>query len=131
MSFYVLDIIEFRSQWIIHINCNDFPIRFPFIKKCHSSKNLNLFNLSWISYFLTNFTNIKRIIISFGFCFRMSNTRIFPCLPLTATRKTNKRRSITYLRNSAVGKGISVMRETIPYESQFTLFNILLNGIVI
>jgi hypothetical protein len=35
------------------------------------------------------------------------------------------------LRKRSVGKGISMVRETIPDETQFTLFNVLFDGIVI
>jgi len=47
------------------------------------------------------------------------------------TKQNYKAKQGRYLRNGTVRKRIPMMRETIPHETQFALFNILFNRIII
>src|SRR5271156_951432 len=128
MSFNVFNVVEFRGKWIVDINSNEFPICFSLIKQCHCSKNLDLLNLSRISNFLTNLTNINGIIITLCLSFRVRHIGILPSLLINLHPNQGK---VTYLRNSSISKWIPMMRKTIPDKTQFALLNILFDGIVI
>ena len=80
MPLNVLDIIELWRQWIIDVDDNDFPISLSLVEQCHDSKDLDLLNLTRCCDEFTNLTNIKRIIVSFGFGLGMNYIGVFPSL---------------------------------------------------
>ena len=69
MPFDILDIIEFRCEWIIDINCDEFPVRFSFVEKSHCSEDFDLFDLAWIADFFADFTDVNWVVVAFGFGF--------------------------------------------------------------
>ena len=86
MAFYVLDVIELRSQRVLDINDYDFPVGLAFINESHDPENLDLLDLTDITNLLANFANIERVVVSpcFGLC--MSGGGILPSLRLRYLR---------------------------------------------
>ena len=80
MTFHVLDIVEFRRQWIVDINDDDLPVGLLFIEQGHHAKNFDLLDLAWFGYEFANFANVERVVVSFGFRFRMGLVWVFPGL---------------------------------------------------
>jgi hypothetical protein len=80
VSFNILDIIEFRCQWVVDINHNDLPVSLFFIKQSHNTKDLDLLDLSWVADQFADLTDIQWIIVTLGFRLRMDDVGILPCL---------------------------------------------------
>jgi hypothetical protein len=80
MSLNVLDIIELRSQWVIDVNGNDFPVCFFLVQKSHHTKYLDLLDLTCVSNGLPNLAHVEWVIITFRLSLGMNDVRVFPCL---------------------------------------------------
>jgi hypothetical protein len=80
MSLHILDIVQFRRQRVVHINNQDLPVGFSFVEKCHDTEDFDLLDLTRIADLLSDLADIKRVVIAFGFSFRVNLGRIFPCL---------------------------------------------------
>mmetsp|Transcript_5112 Transcript_5112/g.7897 ORF Transcript_5112/g.7897 Transcript_5112/m.7897 type:complete len:257 (-) Transcript_5112:112-882(-) len=80
-TFYIFNIVQERCPFIFSINYNDLPVTLSFINHTKDSKNLHWADFSWVDNLETNFTDIKRIVVSAGtISIRVDESRIFPCL---------------------------------------------------
>lgn len=94
MPFNILYIIKFRCQRVLHIDYNDFPVCLTLVEKSHYAQDLDLFDLTNITYLFPYFTNIKGVVITLRFCLYMGLCRILPSLSISR-RRSHESISIT------------------------------------
>jgi len=108
----VLNIVELGGKWILNIDDEDFPVGFSFIEQRHDTQNFDLLDLANVSHLLTDFTDVKGVIVAFGLCLGVRYCWVFPSL-----------------RESAVIPNVSVMREAVPHKAQLATLDVLLDGV--
>ena len=59
MFLYIINIIYKRCSWIIQRDCNNFPVKFPFINHGQGSQGLDLKNFTNFSPSFTNLNDIN------------------------------------------------------------------------
>ena len=80
MALYILNIIQSCSQRVVYVNDNNFPVCFFLVEQSHDAKDLDLFDLPCIPNKLSNFTDIKGIIIALCFRLGVNDVGVFPRL---------------------------------------------------
>jgi hypothetical protein len=80
MPLHILNVVELRSQWIVNIYNDDFPIRLSLVKQSHYTENLDLLDLSDVPKLLANLTHVERVIVAVSLCLSMNLSRVFPGL---------------------------------------------------
>lgn len=127
MSLNIFNVVEFRSERIVDIDNDDFPVRLTLIKKCHDAKDLDLLDLTSVANELTNFTDIERVIVTFGFGLWVNLVWVLPSLQLVSLNRD--RVCSTYSWESTVIPDVSFVWETVADESKLALLNILLDRV--
>jgi hypothetical protein len=134
MPLYILNIVELRSQWVVDIYDNDFPIRLSLIKQSHDTENLDLFDLSNIPKLFANLTHVERVVVAVSLCLSMHLSRVFPGLIHVnqySVDKPPKRQQgkLSHLRECTVVPDIAMMRETIANKPEPATFDVLFDRI--
>ena len=80
MSLDIFDVIQLGCERILNIDDYDLPVCFPFIEKSHDTEDFDLLDLPDVTDLFTDFTNIKRIVITNCLCLSMGLRGIFPGL---------------------------------------------------
>jgi hypothetical protein len=108
MSLDIFNVVELRSEWVIDVNDENFPVCLAFVKESHDSENLDLLDLAGVAYGLTDLADVERVIVALCLGFRVSMSWVFPGLRLTASPlacvKTFRkvRKASAHLRESTV-----------------------------
>jgi len=108
----ILDIVEFRSQWVLLIDHNDFPVGFLLIKKGHNTKDFDTLDLARSSDELTDFTDVEWVVVALSLSLRVDVLGVFPSL-----------------RESTIVPQISLVGETIADVAKLALLDVLLDGV--
>lgn len=80
MPLDILDVIETRSEGVIDINNEDFPVRLAFIEESHDAQNLDLLDLTSVPDGLTNLAHVERVIVAVGASLGVLLGGVFPGL---------------------------------------------------
>jgi len=112
MSLNVLDIIQLGGKWILNVNDKDLPVGLALIEQSHDTEHLDLLNLANITNLLSDFADIKGVIVTLRFGLSMYLSGILPGL-----------------RECAVVPDVTVVGEAVTDEAKTTFFDILFNGV--
>ena len=82
MSLNVLNIVESRCQWVIHVDDDDLPVSLLFVEQGHDSQDFDLLDLSGSCNKLSDLADIERIVITLGLGLGMENIWVLPSLEL-------------------------------------------------
>jgi hypothetical protein len=80
VSLNIFYVVKLRSQWVVDVNDDDFPVSLLLIKESHDTENLDLLDLTWVSDQFTDLANIQWVIVTLGLGFWVDDIRIFPSL---------------------------------------------------
>jgi hypothetical protein len=80
MSFYVLDVVQFRGKRVGDVDHDHFPVSFTLIEKCHDTENLDLLDLTGVSHLFADLTDIERIVVALGLGLSMRLSGVLPGL---------------------------------------------------
>jgi hypothetical protein len=80
VTFDVFDVIELRREGIIDVDDDDLPVGLFLVQQGHHTKDLDLFDLTGVTNQFSDFTDIKRVVVAFGFGLGVNDIGIFPGL---------------------------------------------------
>jgi hypothetical protein len=80
----VINIVQLRSQRIVHVDANDFPISFPFVNQSESSQDLHFLDLASDAQGRANFANVDGVVVTFAASVRVDSVRVLPGLRQSA-----------------------------------------------
>lgn len=65
-----------------YIDDDDLPIGLLLIQQSHDTKNFDLLDLTSVAYKLTDFADVKRVVVTLGLGLGVDNVGVFPGLLL-------------------------------------------------
>ncbi len=80
MPLDIFNVVESRSQRVVDINNEDFPIGLSLIEKSHDTKDFDLFHLTNVANSFANLANVERVIVTQSTCFGVGYGGVFPSL---------------------------------------------------
>lgn len=80
MALNILDIVELRSQGIIHVDDDDLPVGLALIEQSHDTKDLDLNDFARLSNELANLADVQWIIVTLGLGLLVDDIGVFPSL---------------------------------------------------
>lgn len=101
VSLDVLNVVEFRSEWVVDVNDENLPVGLALVKQGHDAEDLDLLDLTGVAYSLTDLTDVERIIVAIGLGFGMGSTGVFP--GLTHSTVTGEPSSWDTVREDSLG----------------------------
>ena len=90
MPLHVLNVIKFRSQGIVDVDDDHFPVGLLFVEQRHNAKNLDLLHLTRCSHELADLTNVQWVVITLCLGLRVGYVGVLPGL-MTMSASGNKR----------------------------------------
>ena len=94
MPLHVLDVVELRSQRIIYVDDDHFPVGFLLVEQRHNTKDLDLLHLTRCSHELTDLTNVQWVVITLCLGLRMGYVGVLPGLVAMSVLGNKRRRQI-------------------------------------
>jgi hypothetical protein len=125
----VLNVIELGSKRVVDVNDDDLPVGLLLVEKSHDSENLDLLDLTSVAHYLTDFADVKRIIVTLSLGFGMNNVGVFPGLLHCEQVSIAVTHCTTYSWESTVVPEIALVREAVTDESKLALLDVLLDGV--
>lgn len=80
----VLDVVELRSQRVVHVNDNDLPVSLLLVEKGHDTEDLDLLDLAGVANKLTDLADIERVVVTLGLGLGVDGVGVLPGLKRTA-----------------------------------------------
>jgi len=108
VTFDILDVVELGSERVVDVDDEDLPVGLTLIEESHNTEDLYLLDLTSVTNCLSNFANVERVVITESLGFGVSVRRVLPSL-----------------RERSVVPDVTFVRETVSYETKFTLLGIL------
>jgi len=112
MTLYILNVIELGCQWVLLVNDDNLPISFLLIEKGHDAKNFDTLNLTGGANEFSNFTDIERVVVTFGLGLRVDVLGIFPGL-----------------RECTIIPEVTLVREAVADITELALLDVLLDWV--
>lgn len=108
----VLHIVQSRSERVVHIDNEDFPVGLAFVEERHDTEDLDLLHLADVPDSFTNLAHVERVVVPVGASFGVLDVGVLPCL-----------------RERTIVPDITVVGETVSDVSELALFNVLLDRV--
>lgn len=109
---YIGNIVDLWGQRIVNIDCNDFPVRFALIDERDGAQDLDLQHIAAFGHTIPDLNNVNGIIVALAASGRFNVIGILPGL-----------------WQGAIVPDVALVGKTIGHKTQFTLLDVLLNGI--
>lgn len=72
--------IELRSQRVLLVDHNDFPIRLLFVQESHDAQNLHSLDVTGLRDQFADFAHVERVIVTLGLGLGVNGVGVFPSL---------------------------------------------------
>lgn len=76
----VLNVVELGSEGVLNVDDDDFPVCLALVEQGHDAKDLDLFHLTGVTDLLADFTDVERVVVTFGLGLCMQHVRVLPGL---------------------------------------------------
>ena len=129
MALNVFNVVELGGQGVFSVNDNDFPVGLLLIEQGHHTKNLDLFNLTWVADELSDFAHVERVIIALGLGLGVDNVRVFPCLEKLSSGYRHSVWQETNLREGSIIPKVALVRKAVSHKAELPLLDILFDGV--
>lgn len=128
----VLHIVQSRSERVVHIDNEDFPVGLAFVEERHDTEDLDLLHLADVPDSFTNLAHVERVVVPVGASFGVLDVGVLPCL-----RERTIVPDITYVIPQTLASDLDAKRirertvvgETVSDVSELALFNVLLDRV--
>lgn len=76
----VLDIVQSRSERVVDIDNEHFPVGLTFVEEGHDTEDLDLLDLADVADSFTNLAHVERVVVAVGASFGVLDVGVLPCL---------------------------------------------------
>ena len=76
----ILDVVELGRKGVVHVDDDDLPVGLLLVEEGHDAEHLDLLDLAGVADELTDFADVKRVIVTLGLSLGMNRVGILPGL---------------------------------------------------
>lgn len=80
VSLDVLDIVQSRSERVVDVDNEDFPVGLAFVEERHDTEDFDLLDLANVADGFTNLAHVERVIVTVRASFGVLHVGVLPCL---------------------------------------------------
>jgi hypothetical protein len=80
MAFDILDIVELRSQGVVHVDDDDLPVGLALVEQSHDTEDLDLDDIAGLVDELANLADIQRVVVALGLGLLVNDVGVLPSL---------------------------------------------------
>jgi hypothetical protein len=127
----VLDIVQLRSQWVVHVDDHDLPVRLALVEQCHDTEHLDLDDLTGLGDQLANLAHVQWVVVALGLGLLVYHVGVFPCLQHSSAFVlcADIGVGLSYLGEGTVVPEVALVREAVPHVAELALLDVLLDGV--
>lgn len=122
MALDILDVVELRSQGVVHVDDNDLPVGLALVEQSHYTKNLDLNNIAGLVDKLADLADVERVVVAVGLGLRVCDVGVLPCLqqPSVLICPADIGLAVAYLREGTVVPQVALVREAVADEAELS-----------
>jgi hypothetical protein len=76
----ILNVVELRSEGVIHVNNDDLPVGLLLVEKSHDTEDLDLLDLTSVTDELADLADVERIVVTLGLGLGVDGVGVLPSL---------------------------------------------------
>jgi hypothetical protein len=76
----ILNVVELRSEGVIHVNNDDLPVGLLLVEKSHDTEDLDLLDLTSVADELADLADVERIVVTLGLGLGVDGVGVLPSL---------------------------------------------------
>jgi hypothetical protein len=76
----VLNVVELRSEGVIHVNNDDLPVGLLLVEESHDTEDLDLLDLTSVADELADLADVERVVVTLGLGLGVDGVWVLPSL---------------------------------------------------